>query len=284
MVDTLQRHRLAATGAMVIEDVREPAELQNPAWTPLRETTSCSVVLVRAGGFLREAQGQRHFVDSTGGYVNALDIEERYANATKGPDASTVIRLPPDIYHDLVAGIEGQGGWRISTSPEFDLRHRMLLAACWQGTDDFEVSERLLNLLQLLPRRTARDGPGARPATERAHRALVAAVQEAFNSGHLIVSLEELANLVNSSPHHLSRVFRRLTGRTITAYRNELRVRAVLERLAAGTGNLAELATLYGFADHAHLARTVRRHTAHSPSALRGRLSMNVQARPMDSP
>ncbi|MEV5570101.1 helix-turn-helix domain-containing protein [Spirillospora sp. NPDC052269] len=76
---------------------------------------------------------------------------------------------------------------------------------------------------------------------------------------------------------HLSRVFRRVTGRTITAYRNDLRVRAVLEDLAQGRGTpLAELAAEYGFADHAHLTRTIRRHLGDCPSSLREKLNADA--------
>ena len=96
--------------------------------------------------------------------------------------------------------------------------------------------------------------------------------------------LAELARLVGSSPHHLSRAFRRVTGRTISAYRNELRVRSVLGDLAAGEADLAQLASRYGFADHAHLTRTVRRYAASPPSALRPELSKNVQATEVAQP
>jgi AraC-like DNA-binding protein len=56
---------------------------------------------------------------------------------------------------------------------------------------------------------------------------------------------------------------------TISAYRNHLRVRAALERLADGERSLTSLAADLGFADHAHMARTVRRETGAAPSVLR---------------
>ena len=91
---------------------------------------------------------------------------------------------------------------------------------------------------------------------------------EALNQGGLTMGLNELARRLYCSPHHLSRVFRRVTGRTITFYRNELRVRAVLEDVTAGATNLRTLAAHYGFADQAHLGRVVRRHRHQSPAAL----------------
>ncbi|MFI7111576.1 helix-turn-helix domain-containing protein [Nonomuraea sp. NPDC050227] len=120
--------------------------------------------------------------------------------------------------------------------------------------------------------RTERPGPGAPPTTRVIHRRMALAVQEALSCGHLNDGAEDLARLVGASPKHVGRIFRHVTGRTISEYRNELRVRAVLEHLADGGAQLAELATMYGFADHAHLTRTVRKHLAETPSALRARL------------
>jgi AraC-like DNA-binding protein len=63
-----------------------------------------------------------------------------------------------------------------------------------------------------------------------------------------------------------------------------MRVRSVLGDLAAGAADIAQLASRYGFADHAHLTRTVRRYAAKSPSVLRLELSMNVQASEVTRP
>jgi AraC-like DNA-binding protein len=70
--------------------------------------------------------------------------------------------------------------------------------------------------------------------------------------------LVTLGHRVGCSPHHLSRVFSRLTGSSATAYRNRLRVSQALERIASGEPDLAVLAAELGFADHAHMARTIR--------------------------
>ncbi len=49
-----------------------------------------------------------------------------------------------------------------------------------------------------------------------------------------------------------------LTGVTVSQYRNRPRVSLALDRLAQGEPDLATLACDLGFADHAHLTRTVR--------------------------
>jgi AraC-like DNA-binding protein len=77
---------------------------------------------------------------------------------------------------------------------------------------------------------------------------------------------------VNCSPHHLSRVFSQVTGSSISAYRNRVRVSRALERISQGERGLAGLACELGFADHAHLTRTIRAVTGHTPTGCRGLL------------
>ena len=63
-----------------------------------------------------------------------------------------------------------------------------------------------------------------------------------------------------------------LTGMSVPDYRNRLRVRLALDRIAAGERSLSTVAADLGFADEAHLARTVRRETGRPPSHLRTEL------------
>ena len=83
------------------------------------------------------------------------------------------------------------------------------------------------------------------------------------------IGVRELARAVAVSPHHLSRIFSARTGESISRYRNRIRVRLALERLADGETSLARLAADLGFADQAHLARVVHSHVGSAPSHLR---------------
>ncbi|RFU37836.1 helix-turn-helix domain-containing protein [Actinomadura logoneensis] len=230
------------------------------------------------GGFLREAKGRRSFLDPATGYVNLAGTQERFASPVDNNYIFTAIIFTPDAFdeHAGVLARRRDGDWAFPVSAAVGLRHRELLGACHAGADRLEIEERLHTLLDvLLAQPPVGTGDATVSAATRAqHHRLVSRVQEALNSGHLTTGLDELAGLVGSSPHHLSRVFRRVTGRTITAYRNDLRVRAVLEDLAQGPDTaLADLAAAHGFTDHSHLTRTIRNHLGECPSALRGKLT-----------
>ncbi|MFB4274054.1 helix-turn-helix domain-containing protein [Nonomuraea sp. MTCD27] len=77
------------------------------------------------------------------------------------------------------------------------------------------------------------------------------------------------AGLLGVSPFQLSRAFTRELGVSLTHHRNRVRVGRALDRLELGEPSLAVLAADLGFADQAHLTRTIRRHVCHTPTALR---------------
>jgi|SRR5215204_2617161 len=272
----LHRRRLAAMPGMVVDDVRVVGGSAD--WTPMGVDVGYAVILVRRGGYVRESEGEEAFVDACGGFLSREGVEERFAYPLGGVDHCTVVGFTAEAYHEYVEPV-ARTSWQLTTDVAFDVLHRRVLAACERGVDRLEAADGVHQLLERLPPPTGVvRSSGKRPSTQVARRRLVAAAQEALSNGYLTCDLAGLARLVGSSPHHLSRAFRRVTGRTISAYRNELRVRSVLSDLAAGQADIAQLASKYGFADHAHLTRTVRRYTARPPSVLRLELSMNVQA------
>ncbi|MFE0155143.1 helix-turn-helix domain-containing protein [Nonomuraea sp. NPDC059007] len=266
--------RLAATGGMVLGDIRFRDARERCRWSPELPETDDGLCLVRSGWFRREESGCREFLDATRGYFAKAGTVERVFGRRCG---FTWIRLSPAAFDACVEGAQRKH-WLLNVCSGLDLQHRLLLAAVRDRTDSFELAERLLSLLEALPARTERPGPTSWPSTRMAHHALAAAAQEALNCNPSC-GLERLGELVGTSPHHLSRVFKKVTGQTLTAYRNELRVRSVLEHLAEGMTDLAELAVLHGFVDQAHMTNVIRRHLADTPARLRRKLSTNLQER-----
>ncbi|WP_229874867.1 helix-turn-helix domain-containing protein [Amycolatopsis deserti] len=114
-------------------------------------------------------------------------------------------------------------------------------------------------------------GPGQRRRGDRpTDRDVVARARVAIAEQHPAAgTLLSLAELLHISPFRLSRAFTREMGVPLTRYRNRVRVGLVMERLEAGETDLAGLAADLGFADQAHLTRTVKQHVGHPPTALR---------------
>jgi AraC family transcriptional regulator len=83
------------------------------------------------------------------------------------------------------------------------------------------------------------------------------------------LSLSDIASEVGSSVFHLARVFKARTGFSLHAYRNQLRLRAALERLAEPGVDLIDIALDLGFSSHSHFTETFRRSFGKTPSAVR---------------
>ena len=232
-----------------------------------------AIVFVRRGCFVRSADGQDALLDPTVAYCMNPGQEQRYDHPHTGGDDCTALFLAPAVIASVGGGDPTLPSGPLHTTSRIDLTHRLLLGAGHRRSNDHEAVEAAIGLLALsLEQADARRVDSGRPGGVRARRAIVDGVRAALAEDPDRSQLE-LARAMSVSPHHLSRVFRSLTGRTISRHRVALRVRAALERLAAGEQNLARLAAETGFADQSHLCRLVRQETGSTPSALRAALA-----------
>jgi AraC-like DNA-binding protein len=225
-------------------------------WSDAEVPGEHRLVLVRTGRFRRTTPHGLSDLDPTLGYVSQPGVEERFAHPAGG-DVCTSISVAPARWVALCrAGVRAD----FYVDARVDLAHRRLLAA---GSDpDYALIEHLLALLSATV--------GLLPTGSRGDRALVAAAREAILADDPAAGgLFSLADHLGVSPYRLSRSFPREVGVPLTRYRNRVRVGRALERLEQGERSLALLAADLGFADQAHLTRTVRHHTGHTPGALR---------------
>jgi AraC-like DNA-binding protein len=231
------------------------------------------LVLPRSGAYLLQVNGEEILVDSGAAILTRPGDELRVAHPLGCGDTFTAVDLDPAL-----AERWPRTAYRFPLDDGTDLQHRLLVATCRAAFDPLAVAERLHTLLDRLAPHAVALSP-KRPATAAGHRRLVADAREVLADGRYAYGLSEIAVRVHCSPHHLSRVFRAVTGETLTEHRNRMRIRAVLGDLQDGADCLRTLAARYGFADQAHLTRVVRKHLGHAPSTVRRMLSMEVQRR-----
>jgi AraC family transcriptional regulator len=81
------------------------------------------------------------------------------------------------------------------------------------------------------------------------------------------LSLAELANLVQLSPYHFARLFKRSTGFAPHRYHIKCRVERAQQLLLAGDLGLAEIACVVGFASQGHLNYHFKRWVGATPTA-----------------
>ncbi len=234
------------------------------------ETASTfALVLVRRGCFYRRINGDSPLLDATSAYFQHPDDEQIINHPFDGGDVCTVITLSPEIVPDEAS--EARAGFaRIPTPRVVDALHRQLLAACGFAIDDSELLDATFRLAdQLLQGEAAGATTRSRAsAASRRQRHLADDAREILNRAPA-TALIALGRELAVSPRHLSRLFHAQTGMTLARYRNELRTRTALEAVATGAPSLSRLAAELGFADHAHLTRTVHRLTGQPPSVHR---------------
>jgi AraC-like DNA-binding protein len=257
-------------GARVVDhDCRKPAGSRGS----YEYGIDYGLVLVRRGGYRREVNGRGASLGPTDAFFERPFVEQRIEHHRDTGDRCTSLWLSESAVCAL-AGDAAVPDEPITTTPSIDLQHRELVAALRRGIDRFEFDERLIRLVGAVAecaipgRFTAR-----RSTTRRNHHRVVQHAREAVVADPADVDFGELAQTLGHTRFHLSRVFSRVAGMTLSQFRNRVRVAIALERLADGDDNLAVIAADLGFVDQSHLSRVVRAHTGERLSELRHRLT-----------
>jgi AraC-like DNA-binding protein len=248
---------------------------------PGEQATSRGVVFVRRGCFVRRGGGGQAVLDPTAAYCTNPGEEQRFDHPHTEGDDCTLIALEEHVVASLW-GDPTLPSAALVVPPQLDLAHRSLLAGARRGNDEDQLVEQAIALLvAAVDQIDRRRSIAGRPATVRARKALVDGALEALAANSGRCSVVELATMLAVSPHHLSRLFRSVTGTTISRHRMRLRTRAALERLAEGERDIAQLAADTGFADQSHLCRVMRSETGQTPSVLRQALTAAARPAPV---
>ena len=151
-------------------------------------------------------------------------------------------------------------------------QRRLFVEASDPAHDDpLDFEERVVMLLDRVldlayaDQRPAAPAPRAAAAGELAERVKHWLAPRAVER----LTLTTIARAVHCSVFHLCRSFRRATGVTLHAYRDEVRLRLALERLEGGQRDLTRLALDLGYSSHSHFTAAFRRAFGMPPSSAR---------------
>ncbi|HEX7745243.1 MAG TPA: AraC family transcriptional regulator [Micromonosporaceae bacterium] len=237
----------------------------NRDWCGPELASGFGLVLARRGGFRRRTAAGEVLVDPTMGYLTRPDEEEQFVHPAGG-DHCTALRVSARLWHEVVG--ERPVPASVYVDARLDLDHRLLVRAARGPDPDFAAAERLVAVLGAAGRTAAARRLPRAPS--RLDRAAVESAREALRDDHPdAAGLLPLSRRLGISPYRLSRSFHALVGVPLTRYRNRLRVGRAMDQLEQGADNLAALAAGLGFADQAHLSRTVRAQLGCTPSGLR---------------
>jgi AraC-like DNA-binding protein len=256
---------------------------------PLAEEHSFSnnIVLLRHGAFCKHFGRRSVTADVNQAVFFSKGSTYRVSHPAHCGDRGTIFTPSPEVLGDTIRefdpSIDDRPGhpFPFVSSPcdsGIFWRHREFLrrlqAAGREPLDPLWASQTALQLVadvleaafarHSLPRKRRRNGTDA----DHAARAETA---KTYLAGRLAerVTLDDVARAVHVSPFHLTRVFQQRTGMPLHRYLTRLRLRASLERLADGAGDLTALALELGFSSHSHFADAFRREFGRTPSEVR---------------
>jgi AraC family transcriptional regulator len=246
--------------------------------------SSHHVLFTRTGVFVKHAAGRRVVAESTQALFFNHREAFRVSHPLTGGDDCTIVSCPASVWLELVGSYDPRVADRpeapftrshASLAPQTLLRSRAVRHQVRRrAMEAIEVEEETLDLLDAVlcdtydGRDRARSYVTARTSFARRELAEEARLEIAARSADNR-SLLELARAVNSSPFHLSRVFREQVGVSIHQYRLRLRLALALDRLLDGSESLSGMAHSLGFSSHSHFTTVFRRTFGVSPSAFR---------------
>lgn len=240
-------------------------------WSPAEPPQARGLVLVRSGLFRVRGHGREALAETTTAYLQIPNRELQFAHP-RGGDVCTSVTVSNDFWQTNFAAAGSGEAHPVPVDARMEIAHLMLLRATRAGDLNYAVTERLLDLIGGAVRAEFRIRRPAGASTR-----LVQAAREAvLTDDPQAATLVGLARQLGVSPYHLSRTFSAHTGTSLTRYRNRIRVSRALHRLHDGEDDLARLAIELGFADQAHLTRTITTHVGQPPAALRRALQPNA--------
>ncbi|MEM7581917.1 MAG: helix-turn-helix transcriptional regulator [Acidobacteriota bacterium] len=257
---------------------------------------SHQIVLLRHGVYRKHVGRQSLTADVNQAVFFNKDSTYRVSHPIDGGDRGTVFTLAPQVLNDMLCELDP--AYADQPDPSFPFAsgpcdsgvfwsHRQILqrleAAKERTLDAMWVDETTLQMIaEILAAAFARYGEPQkrrRNSTLADHRERAEAAKSylACRMGEPI-TLDDVAHHVNTSPFHLSRIFRQHTGVPVHRYLTRLRLRASLEQLADGASDLTALALELGYSSHSHFTDTFRRELGRTPSEVRKVLSCRTRS------
>ena len=201
-----------------------------------------------------------------------------------GGDDGSAVAVRPDVLvealsrHDPGAADRPGTPFRFasgaSSARAYLLQRLLFLRVSQAGAaDPLGVEEAALALVDEVSAAACRSEECAaarRPPPSANHRQTVDSARRFLATGlGEPLSLKAISGAVGVSPFHLCRIFRAITGTTVSRYRHRLRLRAALEGVANAQADLSAVALDHGYSSHSHFTAAFRREFGLTPTQFR---------------
>lgn len=241
-----------------------------PGQTDEETETHFTLVFPLTGVFTVNTEGTRTSATPAKAVLFSKGQARQIQHPDGGHDRSAYISMKSEFGEPY---LDRSGRFRVEAGPtttHLDYWLRSLVATAKVGRlDALEAEEFTVKALADLMHKSSR------PSRSRSDTVLDA---EEYLSVHFRdhCDLPTIARQVGSSSHHLSRVFKQVTGETLSRRRMRLRLAAVLSEILDGADDLSRVAVQSGFYDHSHMTNSFRSHFGVAPKEARLKVTGRV--------
>jgi AraC family transcriptional regulator len=228
--------------------------------------SATQIFVPRRGVFMLNLHGAPIIADPNTALVFGIGDTYQISHPVDGGDQCTVLVFRPELVEEALGSVEARHGI-IEATTQLSI-HVLTHLMATRMADQLEAEEVSVFVLNALARDFSNSlGWSSVSESQKRRveevRALLAS--QPTNPWHL----ESIARAVYSSPFHLARQFRDITGESIARYLLRLRLALALDHLAQGEADLARLAVELGFANHSHFSARFKSVFGETPTALR---------------
>lgn len=259
--------------------------VDHPEFSTAGPIEGYTVVFPRSAVWIQHDEGPAFVADP--GIVTIYNRSQPYIRrplAAEG-DRSDWLSLSRELAVSIVSAIDPEaaanpaGPFPIAFGPssaELYFQQRLLFSRAMQGSiDEFELEQEVLLLVGAALERAMLAGRPIKSQRSASLRELVETARAEIARDPLSRrTIRELAATIGTSPFHLCRSFRRVTGLTLHHYQLELRTRLALEHIEGPDQNLSRLAQDLGFSSHSHFTAAFRQRMGRTPSRARRQLRL----------
>lgn len=207
------------------------------------------------------------------GEINIYAASRCYRERSDRDGEFIDLHLDPNCFSSAVHEAIEQD--QLEIAPVFGIRDPLIQQIGLELKTELELSadrlyaELMANALivHLLRRYSSRKVTIAEPTGGLSNTKLRQVIDFIYNRLDQELTVTDIADVVQISPYHFSRLFKQSTGLTPHQYVIQCRVERAKQLLLQGEMELAEIADAVGFANQSHLNRHFKRCTGTTPTA-----------------
>lgn len=242
------------------------------------------VVLPVRGAFVKHiVSGKKLLAEPSQAIFFAADRPFRVSHEVASSDDSMALEFSPEVLRELLSNTTATDNFlRIETNSllsarEIAVRNLLLWRLKHQLAEPMEIEETSLRLISSAFTRARRDKQYFKRTSSRRSLQVEAARIALIQSPEQKWSLFDLANKVDCSPYHLTRMFSKEIGISLHQYQLRMRIAQSLNALLDTKDEITSIALDCGFYSHSHFTSAFHQAVGISPTEFRK--SANSQTR-----